>query len=345
MVDLFSVRIWFSSAKTVIVLGQNDVEQWLPQISYTFRRPVFWKWRTGEDTGTRARLTDDPFWEYFTLSALNWHNHGLVHPPEGAKSLVVVEEEGEDVGVEVDPAEVLGDVGGDQCAICFRGIEHAAERGAGRGAGPGGKIAGAFPRAVIGIDQVKVPAFLDGDQLTACCEKESGGRKISFAHLAPGAGRRIRGVERAAAFNSVERAVQHGAGRGVGPAARRPGALPGAVCRIDEIQSAVLFDGGERILGGEQEGGVGEIRAADLAPRAIRRVGGIEAAARFHGVDFPVQHCSSDGARPAARGADGRLRKIPGVGGCPDHRQRKQEAPNTVCHVHFSIGAGQAHVL
>lgn len=84
--------------KTVIVLGQNDVEQWLPQISYTFRRPVFWKWRTGEDTGTRARLKDDPFWEYFTLSALNWHNHGLVHPPEGAKSLVVVEEEGEDVG-------------------------------------------------------------------------------------------------------------------------------------------------------------------------------------------------------------------------------------------------------
>ncbi|MBM7367317.1 hypothetical protein [Gordonia hydrophobica] len=99
-------RIVQDSSKTLIVLGQNDVQDWLPGLGFTFRRPVFWKWRTGEDTGTRGRLPEDPFWDYFDLGALNWHNHGLLHPSAGTKSLVVVEEDGREQGAVVLVDEV-----------------------------------------------------------------------------------------------------------------------------------------------------------------------------------------------------------------------------------------------
>lgn len=85
-------------AKTVIVLGENQVENWLPAVGYTFRPTVFWTWRTGEDNGTRLRLPGDPMWEFFTPRAVSWHHHGLLHPPAGARSLVVMEENGTDTG-------------------------------------------------------------------------------------------------------------------------------------------------------------------------------------------------------------------------------------------------------
>ena len=84
--------------KTVIVLGENKVENWLPGVGYTFRPTVFWKWRTGEDNGTRLRLPEDPLWEFFTPWSVSWHHHGLLHPRPGARSLVVMEEEGAEAG-------------------------------------------------------------------------------------------------------------------------------------------------------------------------------------------------------------------------------------------------------
>ena len=84
--------------KTVIVLGENKVEQWLPGVGYTFRPTVFWTWRTGEDNGTRLRVPADPMWEYFTPRAVSWHHHGLLHPPAGARSPVVMEENGVEIG-------------------------------------------------------------------------------------------------------------------------------------------------------------------------------------------------------------------------------------------------------
>lgn len=84
--------------KTVIVLGENKVEDWLPGVGYTFRPTVFWKWRTGEDNGTRLRLPGDPMWEFFTPRSVSWHHHGLLHPRPGARSLVVMEEDGAESG-------------------------------------------------------------------------------------------------------------------------------------------------------------------------------------------------------------------------------------------------------
>jgi len=84
--------------KTVIVLGENNVESWLPGVGYSFRPTVFWAWRTGTDTGTRLRLPEDPMWEFFTRRAVGWHHHGLLHPPQGARQLVTMEEDGTDSG-------------------------------------------------------------------------------------------------------------------------------------------------------------------------------------------------------------------------------------------------------
>ncbi|MCQ1954575.1 hypothetical protein [Arthrobacter sp. zg-Y238] len=85
-------------AKTVIVLGENKVEQWLPGVGYSFRPTVFWMWRTGEDNGTRLRLPEDPMWEFLTPWSVSWHHHGLLHPRPGARSLVVMEEDGAESG-------------------------------------------------------------------------------------------------------------------------------------------------------------------------------------------------------------------------------------------------------
>ncbi|MCQ1951260.1 hypothetical protein NNX28_15175 [Arthrobacter sp. zg-Y859] len=85
-------------AKTVIVLGENKVEQWLPGVGYSFRPTVFWMWRTGEDNGTRLRLPEDPMWEFLTRWSVSWHHHGLLHPRPGARSLVVMEEDGAESG-------------------------------------------------------------------------------------------------------------------------------------------------------------------------------------------------------------------------------------------------------
>ncbi|MCC3292240.1 hypothetical protein [Arthrobacter sp. zg-Y1110] len=84
--------------KTVIVLGENKVEQWLPGVGYSFRPTVFWMWRTGEDNGTRLRLPEDPMWELLTPRSVSWHHHGLLHPRPGARSLVVMEEDGAESG-------------------------------------------------------------------------------------------------------------------------------------------------------------------------------------------------------------------------------------------------------
>ncbi|MCC9175756.1 hypothetical protein [Arthrobacter sp. zg-Y179] len=85
-------------SKTVIVLGENKVEQWLPGVGYSFRPTVFWMWRTGEDNGTRLRLPEDPMWEFLTPWSVSWHHHGLLHPRPGARSLVVMEEDGAESG-------------------------------------------------------------------------------------------------------------------------------------------------------------------------------------------------------------------------------------------------------
>lgn len=79
---------------TVIVLGENEVHPWLPCRSFETRPTNFWWWRTGDDSGLRLRNRDHIAWQYLNEHAAIWHYHAVIHPPEGAVSLVDLEEEG-----------------------------------------------------------------------------------------------------------------------------------------------------------------------------------------------------------------------------------------------------------
>ncbi|SHK06772.1 hypothetical protein SAMN05443637_102243 [Pseudonocardia thermophila] len=80
------------------VFGQNAAEQWLPGVGWEPRPTNFWWWRTGEDNHMRLQRTDEPIWDYFSERAMIWHHHGVLTPPEGATTLVGVEEDGTMVG-------------------------------------------------------------------------------------------------------------------------------------------------------------------------------------------------------------------------------------------------------
>lgn len=82
----------------LVVFGENSADSWMPGVAWESRPTNFWWWRTGEDHGMRLRNPDHPIWEYFSEKAMIWHHHGIFRVPEGAVSLVAVEEEGVEVG-------------------------------------------------------------------------------------------------------------------------------------------------------------------------------------------------------------------------------------------------------
>jgi hypothetical protein len=73
---------------TVAIFGENSIGQWLPGVSEERRPTIFWWWRTGEDSRMRKDSPDHAAWDYFADRAVIWHYHGVLTPPEGARSLV-----------------------------------------------------------------------------------------------------------------------------------------------------------------------------------------------------------------------------------------------------------------
>lgn len=96
----------------LVIFGENQVQTWLPDVSWEPRPTNFWWWRTGEDHGMRLRSEDDPAWDFFGEGAMIWHHHGILTPPAGAVPLVVVEEEGVEVGatIYVDRVSTPGEI-------------------------------------------------------------------------------------------------------------------------------------------------------------------------------------------------------------------------------------------
>lgn len=82
----------------LVVFGENAAHTWLPGVTWEARPTNFWWWRTGEDHGMRMRHPEDAVWAHFTQRAMIWHHHGIFQPPAGAVPLVVVEEDGVEVG-------------------------------------------------------------------------------------------------------------------------------------------------------------------------------------------------------------------------------------------------------
>lgn len=72
----------------LVVLGENDADQWLPGIRHQTRPTIFWWWRTGEDSRIRKAAPTHPAWEIFSQRATVWHYHGVLAGGPAATSLV-----------------------------------------------------------------------------------------------------------------------------------------------------------------------------------------------------------------------------------------------------------------
>lgn len=82
------------SGNTLVVLGINEVETWLPGLTHLERPTNFWWWSVGEDPGIRLDSSTHEAWRYLTSKATIWHHHGAyVSEAADAQTLVRLDEQ------------------------------------------------------------------------------------------------------------------------------------------------------------------------------------------------------------------------------------------------------------
>lgn len=75
--------------RTLIVLGENRADEWLPEVSWRFRPTNFWWWlEKGVDPGHRVVAPEHELFRHLKPADVVWHYHGLLTPPAGAIPLV-----------------------------------------------------------------------------------------------------------------------------------------------------------------------------------------------------------------------------------------------------------------
>ncbi|WP_245532955.1 hypothetical protein [Corynebacterium ulceribovis] len=78
---------------TLVVLGINEAETWVPGLIHMDRPTNFWWWSVGEDPGIRLDSPTHPAWKYLTSKATIWHHHGAyLSESAGAQTLVRLDE-------------------------------------------------------------------------------------------------------------------------------------------------------------------------------------------------------------------------------------------------------------
>lgn len=97
--DLLAARPLFeaflATGKTLVVMGDNDAQEWVPGVRWQATAVNFWWWLTpGADSGLRLAAPDHDLFRHITLADATWHRHGVLLPPEGAVSLIDAEEGG-----------------------------------------------------------------------------------------------------------------------------------------------------------------------------------------------------------------------------------------------------------
>ncbi|HHU44586.1 MAG TPA: hypothetical protein GXZ46_02935 [Actinomycetales bacterium] len=80
------------AGNTLVVLGINEVESWLPGLRHFDRPTNFWWWSVGEDPGIRPASGDHPAWKYLASKAVIWHHHGAYVTESPTTPLVRLEE-------------------------------------------------------------------------------------------------------------------------------------------------------------------------------------------------------------------------------------------------------------
>ncbi|MGP6174011.1 hypothetical protein [Corynebacterium sp. A21] len=81
---------------TLVVLGINEVQNWLAGISHRDAPTNFWWWSTGEDPGIRPTAAGHEAWQYLSPKSVIWHQHGSFTVEHEVTSLLELEEPNED---------------------------------------------------------------------------------------------------------------------------------------------------------------------------------------------------------------------------------------------------------
>ncbi|TCJ16727.1 hypothetical protein E0L93_08330 [Rubrobacter taiwanensis] len=91
-----SVLAYLDRGGTVLVFsGGEHPPVWLPGLKWEHRPTNFWWWlEPGADLGLVCHNPDHSLFGYIELDDATWHYHGLLHPPEGAETLIALRDEG-----------------------------------------------------------------------------------------------------------------------------------------------------------------------------------------------------------------------------------------------------------
>lgn len=80
---------FLARGKTLVVMGANHPEQWLPGVQRLETPVNFWWWLTpGADSGLRVAAPEHSLFRSLTLEDATWHQHGAHILPPGAVSLI-----------------------------------------------------------------------------------------------------------------------------------------------------------------------------------------------------------------------------------------------------------------
>lgn len=87
-------RRYLDQGGTVIAMGSTGQQAWLPNVSWHDTPTNFWWWKEGGSIGLELAKPDHPLFDYIGLADATWHYHGFYDVPDGATSLIDVEDLG-----------------------------------------------------------------------------------------------------------------------------------------------------------------------------------------------------------------------------------------------------------
>lgn len=92
---------FLAGGKTLVVLGETEVDRWLPGARWSPRPTNFWWWlEKGAQPPQILARPEHELFRFLPFKDTIWHFHGVLFPPQGAEALIVVppDPEGRDEG-------------------------------------------------------------------------------------------------------------------------------------------------------------------------------------------------------------------------------------------------------
>lgn len=90
------VLAYLDSGGCVLVFGGGEhPPSWVPGMKWEHRPTNFWWWLEPDaDNGVRIARPDHSLFNHIGLEDATWHYHGVLHPSEGAETLISLRDEG-----------------------------------------------------------------------------------------------------------------------------------------------------------------------------------------------------------------------------------------------------------